>query len=230
MATISHKRLGAGCPSGSLKKRVSPRYAAFCGRVGASCVVRVAAELEVGQQVGSTVSQWDPMVYLKAIHSAADHAGPVSPMDESSEPTPFPTAPDLPTLLPRTLPFPFPLAFGASAGCFADAVAAGAEVAERAHVGLVVTDEGSRVPLRVSHDADDLAVSWESLYQSSRGGGRQPTRCERGLARSLRGNRGREAIAQLAADPTLNGELDDTAANGLLTGALARADTGRHES
>ena len=42
--------------------------------------------------------------------------------------------------------------------------------------------------------------------------------------------RWREAVAQLPAGPTLNGELDAASANALLTGALARGDTGRHES
>jgi Putative Ig domain len=36
--------------------------------------------------VGSIVSEWDPMVNLQPIASAADHAGPVAFMDEGSEP------------------------------------------------------------------------------------------------------------------------------------------------
>lgn len=39
-----------------------------------------------------------------------------------------------------------------------------------------------------------------------------------------------EAIVQLPGAPAVNGELDTAAANGLLTGALTRADTGRHET
>jgi hypothetical protein len=41
----------------------------------------------------------------------------------------------------------------------------------------------------------------------------------------------REAL-RLAIDaaPAANGELDAAAANGLLTGGLARADTGRHDT
>jgi hypothetical protein len=54
------------------------------------CVVGRASELQVVKLVGSTVSEWDPMVNLQAIDSAADHAGPVALVDEGSEPAPRP--------------------------------------------------------------------------------------------------------------------------------------------
>jgi hypothetical protein len=72
------------------------------------------------------------MVDLQAFGAAADHAGLVALVDEGSEPAPVPTAPDLSSLFPGTLPVPFPFASSASAGRVEDVVAAGAEVAEGA--------------------------------------------------------------------------------------------------
>jgi hypothetical protein len=95
-------------------------------------VVLLASQLEVVKLVGSTVSEWDPMVDLQAFGSAADHAGLVALVDEASEPAPVPVAPDLSSLLPGPLPVPFPFALGASAGRVEDVVAAGTDVAERA--------------------------------------------------------------------------------------------------
>jgi hypothetical protein len=63
--------------------------------------------------------------------------------------------------------------------------------------------------LKFGHQVDEALAAY------------QPARAR--LEEAVR--RWQEAVAALPA----NGELDTTAANGLLTGALARGDTGRHE-
>ena len=67
-------------------------------------MVGAASQLKVVQCVRSAVGEWDPVVNLEAVGSAADHAGLVALVDEGSESAPVPAAPDLPPLFPGALP------------------------------------------------------------------------------------------------------------------------------
>jgi hypothetical protein len=97
------------------------------------CVVRLASQLEVGELVGSAFCDRDAMVDLQAFGAAADNADSVAVVHEGSDASPFPAAPDLPPLVPRSLPVPFPPAVEATARPVLFAVAAGAEVGEGPH-------------------------------------------------------------------------------------------------
>jgi hypothetical protein len=63
-------------------------------------VVAVAAELEVVECVGATLSEWDAVMYLQSVGAAADDAGTVACVDLVTDLAPLPTRADPSSCLP----------------------------------------------------------------------------------------------------------------------------------